>query len=58
MRQIICNNQFYKQNEGGSMGQCRMPFLAELFMLHFENNAKENFKYFSKIWKRFVDGNF
>lgn len=59
----LCMNQnvfqykgeFFEQLEGTAMGNCLSPFLAELFMNYFEENAKQKFEYFPRIWYRYVD---
>lgn len=48
------NNKFYKITEGTSMGNALSPFLANLFMSHFENAlAAEGL--LPNVWWRYVD---
>lgn len=48
------NGNFYKQNHGCCMGSPLSPFIANLFMSHFETELK-NDSNFPRIWHRYVD---
>lgn len=47
--------KFYVLSHGTAMGNPLSPFLANIFMDHFEKSAKEKFTYFPRIWFRYVD---
>ena len=49
------NNKFFKRIEGTAMGNSLSPFLANLFMSKLETTLKNELKYFSKIWLRYLD---
>ncbi|KAG8234565.1 hypothetical protein J437_LFUL015355 [Ladona fulva] len=38
-----------RQNDGTTMGNPLYPFIAEVFMQHFENHCKKTFSYFPEI---------
>lgn len=48
-------DNFYEQRHGTAMGNSLSPFMANLFMSHFETEFKRNAKYFPKVWIRYVD---
>ena len=48
-------NEFFKQTEGTAMGNSLSPFIANLFMSYFEENARQTLPYFPEIWFRYVD---
>lgn len=52
---FVYNGDYYKQCQGTAMGNSLSPFLANLFMSHFETTARNSFPYFPKIWHRYVD---
>jgi hypothetical protein len=49
------NNKFYIQNFGTSMGNPLSPFLANLFMSHFETQFSTQISNFPRVFKRYVD---
>ncbi|RYX84500.1 hypothetical protein EON73_03315, partial [bacterium] len=49
-----CNGKYYRQKFGCSMGSALSPFLANLFMSHFETTLK-NGGNFPRVWFRYVD---
>ena len=49
------NNQYFSQTFGTAMGNPLSPFLANLFMSHFETKAASLFSNFPKVFKRYVD---
>lgn len=56
MDQNICqfDGKFYIIKNGTSMGNALSPFLANLFMSHFEMKLKEE-NFLPRIWFRYVD---
>lgn len=48
------NDKFYKQTNGTSMGNSLSPFIANIFMAHFETSLSEN-AIFPRVWIRYVD---
>ncbi|XP_055307948.1 uncharacterized protein LOC129572066, partial [Sitodiplosis mosellana] len=48
------NDKYYRQNFGCSMGSSLSPFLANLFMSHFETTLKKE-GIFPRVWLRYVD---
>lgn len=52
---FVFNNQFYSQPDGLAMGSTLSPFLADLFMDHFENNFILNKFDVIKHYFRYVD---
>lgn len=56
MDQNVCqfNEDFYKIEKGTCMGNALSPFLANLFMSHFEMSMKEKGD-LPRIWHRYVD---
>ncbi|KAJ8959003.1 hypothetical protein NQ317_003253 [Molorchus minor] len=57
LRNLLELNNFSQevQYEGTAMGNSLSPFIASLFMSRFETDIKEEFKYFPRIWIRYVD---
>jgi hypothetical protein len=45
---------FYKQNSGLAMGNPLSSFLANIYMIYFENEVSKE-KWFPRIWIRYVD---
>jgi uncharacterized protein (UPF0335 family) len=52
---FIYNQTCYKQEFGTTMGNSLSPFLANVFMTFFEEQCRENFSYFPRVWFRYVD---
>ncbi|XP_055307900.1 uncharacterized protein LOC129572021 [Sitodiplosis mosellana] len=48
------NDKYYRQNFGCSMGSSLSPFLANLFVSHFETTLKKE-GIFPRVWLRYVD---
>lgn len=48
------NNNYYRQQYGCSMGSSLSPFLANLFMSHFETEMQKQGN-FPRVWLRYVD---
>lgn len=49
------NEKYYSQIEGTAMGNPLSCLVANIFMSHFEIQAKEVLQYFPRIWLRYVD---
>jgi hypothetical protein len=49
------NGKFYSQTFGTAMGNPLSPFLANLFMSHFETELSAKCNYFPRIFYRYVD---
>ena len=47
-------NKFYQQTSGTYMGSKLAPYTLAQY-LHLEENLKQNFKLFTRIWFRYVD---
>ena len=47
-------DKFYQQTDGTSMGNSLSPFIASIFMSHFEISLRENVN-FPRFWVRYVD---
>ena len=46
---------FFEQTDGVAMGSPLSPFVANIFMEHFESRALSSSLFQPKLWKRFVD---
>ena len=49
------NGKCYSQKSGTAMGNPLSPFIANLFMSHFETELKNGNVHFPDFWARFVD---
>jgi hypothetical protein len=47
--------KFYQQDYGAAMGNPLSPFIANVFMTHFETEFKNKFSYFPSVFVRYVD---